>query len=187
DARLYSVLMNCESDTLAQLGVVIQTIIQRNKIDAGVDIFALSVFSAFRKLALEEVYLEVLDRNPYPNHSTDQAGCFAENFALGSRCDSFFDMTPRVLGRIISDKYRAYYMKYQPPAREEGFTELPTAYAAMQVDLDPEDGEESLPLYYHFTYFGIFAVPALIDVMLLTTTGRGLYLTTFMSSTEKTM
>ena len=187
DARLYSVLMNCESETLAQLSVVIQTIIQRNQIDAGVDIFALSVFCAFRKLALEEVYLEVLDRNPYPNHATDQAGCFAENFALGSRCDSFFDMTPRVLGRIISDRYRAYYMKYQPPPREEGFTELPTAYAAMQVDLDPHNCEEKLPLYYHFTYFGIFAVPALIDVMLLTTTGRGLYLTTFMSSTEKTM
>lgn len=187
DDRLYSVLMNGESELLAQLGVVIQTIVQNNQIDAGVDIFALSVFSAFRKLALEEVYLEVLDRNPYPNHATDQAGCFAENFALGSRCDSFFDMTPRVLGRIISDKYRAYYMKYQPPPREEGFTELPTAYAAMQVDLDPDDGDESLPIYYHVTFFGIFAVPALIDVMLLTTTGRGLYLTTFMTSIEKTM
>ena len=57
----------------------------------------------------------------------------------------------------------------------------------MQVDLDPENGEEVLPIYYHITYFGIFAVPALIDVMLLTTIGRGLYLTTFMSSTEKTM
>jgi len=179
--------MNGESETLAQLGIVIQTLMQRKQIDAGVDIFALSVFSAFRKLALDEVYLEVLDRNPYPNHSSDQAGCFAENFALGSRCDSFFDMTPRVLGRIISDRYRAYYMKYQPPLREEGFTELPTAYAAMQIDLDPDNGEEDLPIYYHVTFFGIFAVPALIDVMLLTTIGRGLYLTTFMTSIEKTM
>ena len=187
DARLHGVLMSGQTEILSQLGVVIQAVMQKDQIDAGADMFALSVFSAFRKLALDEVYLEVLDRNPYPNHTTDQAGCFAENFALGSRCDSFFDMTPRSLGRIISDRYRAYYMKHQPPRREEGFTELPTAYAAMQVDLDPQDGQEKLPTYYQITFLGIFAVPALIDIMLLTTIGRGLYLTTFMNSTEKKM
>jgi hypothetical protein len=187
DRRLYEILMNGKSDALAQLSVVMQNIMQKNQIDAGADIFALAVFSAFRKLALDEVYLEVLDRNALPNHATDQAGCFAENFGLGSRCDSFFDMTPRVLGRIISDRYRAYYTKYQPPQREEGFTELPTAYAAMQVDLDPQDGKEVIAWYHRITFLGIFAVPALIDIMLLTTIGRGLYLTTFMTSTEKTM
>lgn len=187
DARLYEILMNGNNEALAQLSFVMQTIMQKNQIDAGADIFALAVFSAFRKLALDEVYLEVLDRNVLPNHATDQAGCFAENFGLGSRCDSFFDMTPRVLGRIISDRYRAYYMKYQPPQREEGFTELPTAYAPMQIDTDPADGKELMAWYYQITFLGIFAVPALIDVMLLTTIGRGLYLTTFMTSAEKTM
>lgn len=78
-------------------------------------------------------------------------------------------------------------MKYQPPPREEGFTELPTAYAAMQVDADPHDGEEIVPWCYKITFLGIFAVPALIDIFMLTTIGRGLYLTTFMSSTDKTM
>jgi hypothetical protein len=96
-------------------------------------------------------------------------------------------MTPRVLGRIISDRYRASYIKYQPPQREEGFTELPTAYAAMQVDIDPADGTELMAWYYQVTFFGIFAIPTLIDIMLLTTIGRGLYLTTFMTSAEKTM
>jgi len=187
DARLHDVLMNGQNEVLSQLGVVIQMVMQKNQIDAGADIFALAVFCAFRKLALDEIYLEVLDRNPLPNHATDQAGCFAENFALGSRCDSFFDMTPRSLGRIISDRYRAYYMKHQPPPREEGFTELPTAYAAMQIDLDPQDGKEEIPGYYQITFLGIFALPALCDIMLLTTIGRGLYLTTFMTSTEKTM
>jgi hypothetical protein len=187
DARLYDILMNGQTEILSQLSVVIQSVMQKNQIDAGADIFALSVFCAFRKLALDEIYLEVMDRNPLPNHATDQAGCFAENFALGSRCDSFFDMTPRSLGRIISDRYRAYYMKHQPPSREEGFTELPTAYAAMQIDLDPQDGEENIPSYYQVTFLGIFALPALCDIMLLTTVGRGLYLTTFMSSIQKTM
>ncbi|KFG79629.1 glycosyl transferase, group 1 family protein [Metarhizium anisopliae] len=185
--RLYTVLMQGETSTLEQLSHGIQQLVQQGQVDAGVDIFALAVFSAFRKLALDEVYLEVLDRNVYPNHAADQAGCFAENFALGSRCDSFFDTTPRAVGRIIADRYRAYYMKYQPPMRDEMFTELPTAYAAMQVDFDPDDGKEKVTVAYRITFFAIFAVPALIDVMLLTTIGRGLYLTTYMSSEQKTM
>jgi hypothetical protein len=187
DARVHEILMNGETELLAQLGVVIQALMQKNQVDAGADIFALSMFCAFRKLALDEIYLEVLDRNPLPNHATDQAGCFSENFALGSRCESFFDMTARNFGRIVSDRYRAYYMKHQPPSREEGFTDLPSAYAAMQIDLDPQNGQEVIPAYYQITFLGIFAVPALIDIMLLTTIGRGLYLTTFMTSTEKTM
>lgn len=187
DARVHEVLMNCETTVLAQLGVVVQTILQADQVDASADLLALSVFSAFRKLALDEILLEILDRNPLPNHATDMAGCFAENFALGSRCDSFFDMTTRDVGRILSSRYRAYYMKHQPPPREEGFTDLPSAYAPMQIDLDPKDGEEEVPAYYKITFLGIFAVPALIDIMCLTTVGRGLYLTTFMASTEKTM
>jgi hypothetical protein len=187
EARLYEVLMSGQSEVLAQLGVVIQTITQKNRIDAGADIFSLAVFCAFRKLALDEIYLEVLDRNPYPNTTTDQAACFAENFAVGSRCDSFFDMTPKALGRIILDRCMAHYENHQPPPREEGFTELPTAYAAMQIDADPQDGKEAVPIYYQFTFLAIFALPALIDIMLLTTVGRGLYLTTFMSSTQKTL
>ena len=186
-ARLHDILMNGQVELLAQLSSVIRTVMQPNFIDASADIFALSVFCAFRKLALDEIYLEVLDRNCYPNHAADQAGCFAENFALGSRCEAFFDMTPRALGRIISDRYRAYYMKHQPPAREDVFTELPTAYAAMEIDADPNDGQEVVPAYYKITFLGIFAVPALIDIGLLTTIGRGLYLTTYMTDTNKTM
>ncbi|KAF2017682.1 glycosyltransferase family 4 protein [Aaosphaeria arxii CBS 175.79] len=187
DSRLHEILMNGESETYEQLGTTLQAICQAEHIDAGADLFALAVFCAFRKLALDEIYLEVMDRNAFPNHATDQAACFAENFAVGSRCDSFFDITPRVLGKIISDRYRAYYMKYQPPSREDGYTELPTAYAAMQIDSDPEYGTEEVSSVYKVTFLGIFAVPALIDIMLLTTIGRGLYLTTFMTSMQKTM
>lgn len=185
--RLYEVLMGLESDVFAQLGDGMQKIVLGPQLDAGADLFVLAVFSAFRKMALDEVYLEVLDRNVYPNHSADQAGCFAENFGLGSRCDSFFDTTPRSVGRILSDRYRDYYAEFQPPMREDGFTELPTAYFSMQVDFDPEDGKTAIPFYYRITFFGIFALPALIDVMLLTTIGRGLYLTTYMTSEQKTM
>ena len=191
DARLYEVLMTGQNELLARISSAIQRLfpsnLQKMKVDAAVDILALAVFSAFRRLALDEVYLEVLDRNVFPNHAADQAGCFAENFALGSRCDSFFDMTPRALGRILAARSRIYYHEHPPPRRDTDFTELPTVYAAMQVDFDPDDGREKMRFDYHVTFFGIFAVPAFIDVMLLTTIGRGLYLTTFMSSHQKTL
>src|SRR5438874_2387985 len=73
DVLLYRVLMRGEIHVHALLGRVMQELMEGGKIDAGVDILALSVFSAFRKLALDEVYLEVLDRNVYPNHAADQA------------------------------------------------------------------------------------------------------------------
>lgn len=187
DARLPEVLMSGQNQLLSQLEVVMHSVLQKNQIDASADIFALSVFCAFRRVALNEIYLEVLDRNPLPNGDPVQASCFAEMYALGARCDSFFDMTPKLLGKIISDRYRAYYKKYQPPPREEVFTELPTAYSSLDIDLDPKGGQEDPPWYYQVTFLGIFAIPALLDISMLTTVGRGLYLTTFMSDTNKTL
>jgi hypothetical protein len=187
DARMPGVLMSGQIGLLAELAHVIQTILQKKRIDASADLFALSVFCSIRKLALEEVYLEILDRNPLPNSQSDQAACFAEMFALGARCESYFDMTPNILGKILSDKYIAYYKVHQPPPPEDGFTELPTAYASTQIDLDPNAGPPQIPIYYQATFLGIFAVPALIDILLLTTIGRGLYLTAYMSQLEKSM
>ncbi|KAL5119598.1 hypothetical protein ACEQ8H_002444 [Pleosporales sp. CAS-2024a] len=185
-SRLHQALMDGESELYGRIGNVMQKIMQKDQIDASADLLALAIFSAFRALALDEIYLEVLDRNAFPNHSTDQAGVFAENFAVGSRCDSFFDFSPRVLGTILATRYRKYFMQHQPPDRVDGYTELPTTYAAMQVDSDLEAGKEEVSSLYKFTFLGIFAVPALIDIGLLTTIGRGLYLTTYMTSDQKT-
>ena len=187
DARLPEVLMARDSNTVEQIAAVIQSIIQKNSIDAGTDMFALAVFCAFRRVALNEIYLEVLDRNPLPNNHDVQASCFAEMYALGARCDMFFDMTPKVLGKIIAHRYRDYYKVNQPTRRGEVFTELPTAYASMDIDLDPEGDSIEIPFYYRVTFLGIFALPALIDITMLTTVGRGLYLTTYMSDIDKTL
>ncbi|KAL3476615.1 hypothetical protein BJX99DRAFT_258167 [Aspergillus californicus] len=187
DSRLPQILVAGDSHTLGQLTTVVQSILQAGRIDAGADMFALAVFCAFRRISLNEIYLEVLDRNPLPNGHTVQAACFAEMFALGARCDLFFDMTPMLLGKIITARYREYYKVHQPTRREDGFTELPTAYASMDIDLDPEGDKHDLPVYYRVTFLGIFALPALIDITLLTTVGRGLYLTTFMSDVDKTL
>ncbi|RLL97776.1 hypothetical protein CFD26_103140 [Aspergillus turcosus] len=187
DTRLPEMLIEADGKSLARLTEVMEAILQPDQIDVKADFLALSVFCAFRKLAVNEIYLEVLDRNPRPNLHHVQTSCFAENYAVGARCDAYIDMTPKAIGKILSDRIRAYYRQHQPPRREEAFTDLPTAYASMDIDLDPNGGEEDLPLSYRFTFLGIFAVPALIDITLLTTIGRGLYLTTFMSDADKTM
>jgi glycosyltransferase involved in cell wall biosynthesis len=186
-ARLSSVLVNAEAEHMSQMETVLLEIIKLGKIDAGADILALSIFCAFRKLALEEVYLEILDRNPLPNAHSDQAACFAEMFALGSQCETYFDMTSNVVGRILADKQQAYYMQHQPPQRDDKTTEVPTSYASTLVDEDPNYTQPPLPWYYQMTFLGIFAVPALIDILLLTTVGHGLYLSTNMAPELITM
>jgi hypothetical protein len=57
-------------------------------------IFVLATFCVMRELAPEEVYIEITDWNALSNDDTDQAVAFAELFALGSRCEAYFDITP---------------------------------------------------------------------------------------------
>ncbi|CAL3973371.1 unnamed protein product [Diplocarpon coronariae] len=142
------------------------------------DLFALSVFCTMRKLALEEVYVEVTDRNPLFNDQTDQSAAFAETFALGSRCESYFDCTPSQFGELLSARYRAFYSRpeNQPPIIKDTMAAFPSAYAETQIDVDPNDAPTEMAAYKRFIFLGIFAVPALIDIMMLSMTGHGLYL-----------
>jgi hypothetical protein len=115
EARIPIVLMTQQSHVLSAVETVLQNILRKGCIDTSADIFALSVFCAFRKLALNEVYLEVLDRNPRPNHHSDQQACFAEMFALGAQCDAYLDMTPNAAGKILAEWTSAYYKLNKPP------------------------------------------------------------------------
>ena len=187
DAHLSSLLIRQQGDFLSSLEAILASILRRDHIDVAADLFALAIFCAFRRLALDEVYLEVLDRNPLPNPHPDQAACFSEMFALGSQCEAYLDMTSNVLGTILSKRYHEYYLQNQPPPRNDNSTELPTAYSSTQVDLDGRPERPTVSAYYQVTFLGIFAAPALVDILLLTTIGRGLYLTTFMTSDEKSM
>lgn len=187
ETRLAEILMAGDTQLLARIGEVFRAVMVDGKIDARADFFALSVICAVRKLAFSEVYLEILDRNPLPNEHPDQAACFAEMFALGSRCDSYFDTTPDALGQILAARYKAYFKLNQPPLRDDAATELPTTYASKQTDLDPNSAPLAIPMYYSVSFLGIFALPALIDITLLTTIGRGLYLTAYMQDIEKSM
>ncbi|PIA89522.1 hypothetical protein CB0940_07528 [Cercospora beticola] len=187
DRLLPKALMDQDDGFVERIETILSKTIKKQGIDAAVDIFALSVFCAYRRLALEEIYLEVLDRNPLPNRHPDQAACFAEMFGTGSQCETYLDMTSNVLGRILADKYQAYYTKHQPAARKDGSSELPTSYASKSVDEDPDAQRPTLPIYYQITFLGIFAVPALFDIMMLTILGRGLYLSNYMAESEKIM
>lgn len=189
NARLPGVLVRNESHHLDRLTEVLKTILRPGRVDANADILALAIFCAFRKLAVEEIYLEVLDRNPLPNSHSDQAACFAEMFCSGSQTAAYLGLTPEAIGRVLASKYWAYYRENQPPARDDKSTDLPTAYASMNTDEDPNAGLEAagMPLHHRLTFLGIFAVPALVDILLLTLIGRGLYLSTYMKDEEKTM
>ncbi len=146
--------------------------------DAVGDLFALSVFCTMRNQAFEEVYIEVTDRNPLFNDQSDQAAAFAELFALGSRCESYFDVSPSQFGELLDTKFRTHYStsENQPPLFEKSQVALPSAYAEAQIDVDPNYKPHEMPSYKRFTFLSVFAIPALIDILMLSTTGHGLYL-----------
>jgi hypothetical protein len=169
----------------------LQKVIQPSKIDARADILALAVFCSFRRFAYEEVYLEATDRCPVLNDQPDQAIVYAELWALGSHTESYLDICPKALGKILFDKYREYYDQHQPPLEADDPANLATAYPSARIDTDREgltDLNKGISSKLKGTaYIGVFAVPALIDILLLTTIGRGLYLSAYMTETEQQM
>lgn len=185
DENLSKILRFRREHDLEVITESMRALLDAGPIDAYMDIFALSLFCAMRKGAFDEVYAEVTDRNPLFNNQSDQAAAFAESFALGSRCESYFDVTPSVFGRLLSDRYRLYYNEHQPPLWVNGAPALATAYAGAQIDVDPNDTVKALPGYQRFTFLSVFAIPALVDIVLLSTTGRGLYLSAFMTFEEQ--
>ncbi|TVY94223.1 hypothetical protein LAWI1_G000823 [Lachnellula willkommii] len=161
--------------------------LQHSTLDAIGDIFAMSVFCTMRKAAFEEVYIEVTDRNPLFNDQPDQAAAFAELFALGSRCEAYFDVTPSQFGRLLSEKFRNYYGEsgHQPPTIKDNSEALDSAYSEARMDVDQNQKPMGMPTYQRFTFLSVFAIPALIDILMLTTTGHGLYLSGKMSDQEQ--
>jgi glycosyltransferase involved in cell wall biosynthesis len=165
----------CET-ALAAITTLMKKLVNKGHIDSYIDMIALSLFCAVRKAAFDEIYNDVTDRNPLFNTQSDQAAAFAESFALGSRCEAYFDMSPSAFGKILSDRFRRYYEKHPPPSWVNGAPELATSYAGAQIDIDPDDKVKDLPAYQKFSFLSVFAIPALIDILLLTFIGRGIYL-----------
>lgn len=95
-------------------------------------------------------------------------------------------MTPSAFGKILSDRFRAYHHRpgYEPPIWSDADPATPSAYAAAKIDVDPKMERSSMAAHQRFTFLSVFAIPALLDILLLTTTKRGLYLSGYMSDTE---
>ncbi|KAK4869928.1 hypothetical protein LT330_005652 [Penicillium expansum] len=185
DSVLSDVLRYRREDDLAAITSGLCALLQGGSVDTYVDMMALALFCAARQGAFDEIYAEVTDRNPLFNNHTDQAAAFAESFALGSRCEAYFDVAPSVFGKLLSDRFRAYYGEHQPPNWINGAPELATSYAGAQIDVNPDEQPKTMPGYQRFTFLSVFAIPALIDIILLTMVGRGLYLSAAMSHDEQ--
>lgn len=172
-------------------------------VDINADLFALIFFSALRKGAFEDVYIETTDRCPFFLSQPDQAAVFSELWALGSQCEAYFGMLPRDLGEIIYDRYRAFLEEHPPPA---GFKDkrIMTAFAKPELsaalddnEVDPDGPSRSgfnvttamINLRKKVAEFGalsIFCLPAIIDILLLTFVGRGLFMTAWLGNDHLT-
>lgn len=184
-------LRNRSRDQSYTLLSVLSEAIQPGKIDVRADILALSVFCSVRHLALDELYLDITDRNPIFNDQPDQAAIFAELFGLGSKTEQYLDCTPKAFGKILYDRYRATYRNNQPPLEADDGSCLATTYTSANPDIDRDgvtaEKKDFLKKLRNTSYIGVFAIPALIDILLLTTTGRGLYLSAYMGDTAQEM
>ncbi|KAF2423713.1 hypothetical protein EJ08DRAFT_595586 [Tothia fuscella] len=171
-------------------------------VDINADLFALMFFCSLRKAAFEDVYLEATDRCPFFLTQPDQAAVFSELWVLGSQCDIYFGIRPRALGRIIYDRYRTFLRQQPPPAAAWKGVDTLTAYSYAQISdatkmlkIDNTDSNGRTDMYrtinkaketiMGFGALSIFCVPAILDVTLLTTTGRGFFLTAFMEGNDR--
>ena len=191
DDTIDHILRSASRDSIAQITSILKKVIVPGRIDVRADLLAMAIFCSFRRYAYDEIYLDATDRCPLLNDQPDQAAVFAELWGLGSHCEAYLDVTPKALGKIFYDRYHAYYEKHPPPLEADDPVDFLTAYASAKTDIDREgitDLNKGLGSKIRNTsYLGVFAVPALIDILLLTTIGRGLYLSAFMAQDEQRM
>jgi hypothetical protein len=164
DVNFRSLLWNRDHENLDVITAAIERLTSRDSIDSVSDFLLFCIFCAARKAGFEEVYIEVSDRNPLFNQYTDQSAAFAELFALGSRCEAYFDITPSDIGVLLSKKHRDYYndADHQPPMWIFNAPSFASAYAAAQTDIDPNQKPSVIPGYRRFTFLSVFAIPALV-------------------------
>ncbi|KAH8723254.1 hypothetical protein GQ44DRAFT_657163 [Phaeosphaeriaceae sp. PMI808] len=152
-----------DHDKLDVITSAIEKLANKPKLDSFTDFVLFCIFCAARKAGFEEVYIEVSDRNPLFNQYTDQSAAFAELFALGSRCEAYFDIKPSDIGLLLSKKHRDYYnqKEHQPPMWIFNAPSFASAYAAAQTDIEPNQKASVMPAFRRFTFLSVFAIPAL--------------------------
>lgn len=164
DYHFRSLLWYRDHQKLETITSALEKLTSRDSIDSFSDFVLFCIFCAARKAGFEEVYIEVSDRNPLFNQYSDQSAAFAELFALGSRCEAYFDITPSDIGVILSKRHRDHYNRaeHQPPMWIFNAPSFASAYAAAQTDIDPDQKASVMPGYRRFTFLSVFAIPALV-------------------------
>jgi hypothetical protein len=157
-----------DHEKLDTITTALENITSRGCLDSAADFVLFCIFCAARSAGFEEVYIEVSDRNPLFNQYSDQSAAFAELFALGSRCEAYFDIKPSDMGMLLSRKHRDYYnqTEHQPPMWLFNAPSFASAYAAAQTDIDPDQKASVMPAYRRFTFLSVFAIPALVGELL---------------------
>ncbi|GAM86496.1 hypothetical protein ANO11243_045100 [Dothideomycetidae sp. 11243] len=198
DSKVGTCLFECNRAVLNRLlGIMLQAYnaAEGKSVDITTDLYSLIFFCVFRKYAFEDVYLETTDRCPLFLSQHDQAGVFAELWVLGSQCAIYFGILPRALGEIIYDRYRLYLDENPPPPKYklEGYDpyvkagkmkHLPGDIPGVKLNEPNKDKKKDMDLAEKIGALSIFCLPAIMDVVLLTFTGRGFYLTAFMNPVE---
>jgi hypothetical protein len=168
-------------------------------VDINADLFALIFFTVLKRAAFEEVYNEATDRCPFFLPQPDQAAVFSELWVLGSQCEIYFSLLPRDLGQIVYNRYQSFLKDNPPTASDREGTEIMTMYSGSEAtspgDAEAEgakDGSSTVRMTAHqrieswkkrmaeMGAMSIFCLPAIIDVLLLTFVGRGMFMTAFM-------
>lgn len=164
DTEFVKLLKDRDYDSLDRITTDLAHLVDDSALDWCADFVVFCVISAAKRYAFEEVYIEVQDRNPLFNLFPDQSAAFAELFALGSRCESYFGVSPSEFGVLLSARHRTYYQKSenQPPLWIWNAPSFASAYAAAQTDIDPKTKASVMPAYRRFTFLSVFAIPALI-------------------------
>lgn len=162
-------------------------------VNVNADLFALVFFCALRRAALEDVYLEATDHCPIFSQP-DQAAVFSELWVLGSQCELFFGTSPRTLGRILYDRHHAFLQQHPPPFQlSNNKSGLMTVYAKLESPVaengsaDASTAQRIAKVKQAVSEFGavtIFCLPAMLDIVLLTFVGRGLFMTAFMGDSH---
>jgi hypothetical protein len=153
-----------DHEKLDAITSAIESLTEGDHVDSITDFVLFCIFCAARKASFEEVYIEVSDRNPLFNQYTDQSAAFAELFALGSRCEAYFDIKPSDIGVLLSKKHRDHYNRadHQPPMWIFNAPSFASAYAAAQTDIDPKQKAAVMPGFRRLTFLSVFAIPALV-------------------------
>lgn len=190
---IYNTLRNQDLELMADLIQPLRVIGSR-KITMMEDIYTVCILCALRKWSLEEVLLEVTDRLPLFANQPDQAAVYSEMWVLGSDIESFFHCSSKQFGKVVYEKYRKLLREDQPPLEAYNGFDLFSAYQASKVDVDEvamkklsSNGTSAHNSFRAIAYFGVFAIPALIDVLLLTFYGKGLYISVDMGNWQTRM